>query len=77
MGIVEASWAEFLRYALDDYRRKFPDDPRSDVELASDFCEYLAERGVIKKRAGKFVLPGIVGGTKSERPRSSETRRVM
>jgi len=59
---IKASWAEFLRYARDDYRRKYPGDPRSDVELAEDFCEYLVEQGVIKKRDGKFVLPRIIGG---------------
>jgi hypothetical protein len=75
MGIVEASWAEFLRYAVDDYRQKYPDDPRSDFELAQDFCEYLVDEGVIRKRHGKFILPGIVAGKPVRRVRRAGLRQ--
>lgn len=49
-------WQDFFAEILTDFRRQFPESDQTDTEVLTEFCEFLAEKGTIKKKNGKFIL---------------------
>lgn len=49
---------------LAEYRRRRPNDRRSDHEVLSDLMEHFVKKGALKKDSdGKFILPEHLKGT--------------
>lgn len=48
-----------LQQLLDEHRLEYPEDRRDDHDLFHSVMEHLIEVGLVKKKAGKFILPEI------------------
>ena len=54
-------WYRFLRACLDDFRMRWPEDTRTDEQLAEALMEHFVERGLLEKQDGKYKIPRIQG----------------
>ena len=57
---IKKQWDLRLRFMMDEYREKNPDDTRSDTELLDWSMDQLVEAGFIIEENGKYVLPEII-----------------
>lgn len=48
-----------LQQLLNEHRQEYPEDQRDDHDLFHSVMEHLMEVGLVKKKAGKFILPKI------------------
>jgi hypothetical protein len=61
-GEIIKQWLSFFTWATADYRKNYPDDHRTDVELIRSLTEAMVESGIIKKsNKGKYLLPCVNG----------------
>ncbi len=59
---VRHRWHTLLGNMLADFRRRCPEDPRSDRELLVSLMDHFCEKGLVSKNEdGKYVLLDVVG----------------
>ena len=57
---IKKQWALKLRFMIDEYREKKPDNTKSDTELLHWLMDQLVEAGFIIEENGKHILPEII-----------------
>jgi hypothetical protein len=58
---VKAEWRRMLQFMVDDFRRQYPRDGRTDHELCESLMDHFAEGGLVEKDVdGKYLIPRLV-----------------
>lgn len=54
------NWAAFIKHTIDEYRKSYPDDSRSDEDLFFSLMDLYTELGIIDFIDGQYILPKII-----------------
>ncbi|MFN2125044.1 MAG: hypothetical protein ACK2UP_16230 [Candidatus Promineifilaceae bacterium] len=54
------NWVAFIKHAIDEYRKSYPNDPRSDEDLFFSLMDQYVEQGIVYIKDGKYILPKII-----------------